>query len=106
MDERIAARLMAQRDFEDNELPQIRLRGLTALRRLLPIAQGDTGQSGVIARFLLGLYNGGRFPFNLNELRGIDRTLLLDYLALLEMDAYADGELHRHIVDGKAVLER
>lgn len=46
--------------------------GITALKRLLPIAQRDSGQSGVIGRFLLGLYNGQAHRFDLTELRRLD----------------------------------
>lgn len=60
---------------------------ITALNRLWKIANGHSGQCNVIAKFLLGLYNGLRFPFDLTELRSIDDALLTDCIAVLEMDA-------------------
>jgi hypothetical protein len=71
-------------------------RGNAALERLLPIAARDHGQAVRVQRFLLGLYNGSNFPFDLNELRGLDLALMEDCLAVLAMDM--DGpavEIHR-----------
>lgn len=51
----------------------------------LNIAQGDTGQSRVVAGFLLGLYNGCRLPFDITEFRRLDRRLFEDCLAILNM---------------------
>jgi hypothetical protein len=39
--------------------------GLDSLVHLARLAEGDTGQCGIIARFLAGLYNGTAFPFDL-----------------------------------------
>ncbi|MFP5325500.1 MAG: hypothetical protein ACLGH2_12715, partial [Gammaproteobacteria bacterium] len=38
--------------------------GKQALMRLFEVAQRDTGQSRRVAAFLLGCYNGTRFPFD------------------------------------------
>jgi len=78
--------------------------GVDALGRLVHIAQGDTGQSGTVARFLLGLYNGRAFPFDLTGLRGIDRDLHDDCMAVLIMDRRPRREVHRYIEDGGAVF--
>lgn len=66
-------------DQRQAELPTIRFEGEAALRRLLPVAQRDTGQSSVVARFPLNLYNGERFPFDMTDLRGLDFNLLDDW---------------------------
>lgn len=105
MQERMAARLAAQKLFAETELPVIRQRGQAALFRLLPVALNDTGQSSVVARFLLGLYNGKRFPMDLTELRRLDRDLLLDCLAVLEMDHQLEMEVHRYVENGSALFE-
>src|SRR5690554_5400701 len=102
MRERIAAKLAAQKLFVETELPVIRQRGQAALFRLLPVALNDTGQSSVVARFLLGLYNGKRFPMDMTELRRLDRDLFLDCLAVLEMDHQPEMEVHRYVEDGSA----
>lgn len=106
MQERMAARVAAQKMFAETELPVIRQRGKVALFRLLPVAMCDTGQSSVVARFLLGLYSGRRFPFDMTELRRLDRALILDCLAVLEMDWLPEMEVHRYFENGGALFEQ
>jgi hypothetical protein len=89
-----------ERDARIAELPAIRLEGEAGLRRLLLIAQRDNGQSSVIARFLLNLYNGERFPFDLTDLRRLDYELFDDCMAVLEMDSQPEKEVHRYFEDG------
>jgi hypothetical protein len=87
------------------ELPAIRLEGEGALRRLLPVAQRDTGQSMVIARFLLNLYNGERFPFDMTDLRRLDYELFDDCMAVLKMDFQPQKEVHLYFESGGALWE-
>jgi hypothetical protein len=61
-------------------------RGLPALRRLIRVASTDTGQAGRVRRFLIGLYNGSAFPFDLTDLRCLDLGIQEDALAVLAMD--------------------
>lgn len=82
-----------------------RAAGEEALRRLMPIARRDTGQSRRVALFLLGLYNGYRFPFNLSELRGLDYEVMDDCLAVLRMDTSALQEVHLYFENGSSVFE-
>lgn len=83
-----------------------RIAGDAALRRLLPIAQGHTGQSERVARFLLGLYNGRRFPLDLTNLRSLDYEIMNDCLAVLRMDANAYQEVHCYFENGGNVFEK
>lgn len=106
--ERMRAAMQArarERDARIAELPAIRLEGEAALRRLLPIAQRDTGQSSVVARFLLNLYNGERFPFDMTDLRRLDYELFDDCIAVLKMDSQPEKEVHRYFEDGGAKWE-
>lgn len=80
--------------------------GEAALRRLLPIAQRDTGQSKRVAHILLGLYNGYRFPLNLTTLRGLDDDIVEDVLAVFRMDANAYQEVHLYFDNGGNVFEQ
>lgn len=85
---------------------QIRADGISALKRLLSIARRDTGQSGVCARFLLGLYNDARFPFPLTELRRLDDEVFADCMAALELDArVTEQEVHRYFECGGEIWE-
>ena len=56
---------------------------LEAGYRLWSMAQKDTHQGRHVAHFLLGLYNGQLFPFDLTRLRGLDRQPLDDCMAVL-----------------------
>jgi hypothetical protein len=85
--------------------PAIRAAGVDALLRLVPVAQRDTGQSGVVGRFLLGLYNGRRYPFDLTELRSLDSALFEHCIAVLRLDNSPEQEVHTYIHDGEAVWE-
>lgn len=85
--------------------PAIRKAGIEALGRLVPVAQRDTGQSAVIGRFLLGLYNGHDYPFVLTSLRGLDTALFDDCLSVLQLDYAPEQEVHTYLHDGDAIWE-
>ncbi|MCQ8103545.1 hypothetical protein NP590_05455 [Methylomonas sp. SURF-2] len=81
--------------------------GIPALIRLAEIAERDTGQAGTVRRFLLGLYNGYRFKFNLTTLRGLDKALFDDCMAVLALDARATAkEIHHYLDNGPQTFER
>ena len=81
--------------------------GFEALQRLYQVALGDSGQCRFIARFLLGLYNGTRFPFDLTDLRAVDASLFEDCMAVLRMDARVSRqEVHNYFADGGAKFEQ
>lgn len=67
---------------------------LEALRRLWIIAQGHSGQCRYVARFLLGLYNGTRFPFDLTDFRCLDVEIFRDCLQVLALDYRPTAEVH------------
>jgi hypothetical protein len=58
--------------------------GVSALHRLLKRVEDNwhTGQARRIVAFLAGLYNGTDYPFDLTELRAVDRDIAADCLAL------------------------
>lgn len=81
--------------------------GVPALIRLAAIADRDTGQADTVRSFLLGLYNGYRFPFNLTRLRGLDKALFDDCMAVLTLDARATAkEVHHYLDNGDDQFER
>lgn len=85
----------------------IETRGATALLRLFKVARGDSGQCRHIASFLLGLYNGTRFPFDLTDLRAIDNDLFEDCITVLRMDARVTRqELHHYLDNGQQAFEQ
>lgn len=86
---------------------KIEERGFEALQRLYVIACRDTGQARKIAGFLLGLYNGDRFPFDLTDLRGLDDDLFEDCMAVLRMDArLTRQEVHNYFDRGGQKFEQ
>jgi hypothetical protein len=85
------------------ERPAIRAAGVAALRRLVPVARRDTGQSAVVGGFLLGLYNGAAFPFDLTRLRALDAGLFDDCIAVLRLDNSPEQEVHEYVADGEAI---
>lgn len=96
----------AEREARQALRPTIEAEGLAALRRLFPIAQSDTGQSRRVAAFLLGLYNGDRFKFDLTDLRGLDYALHDDCLSVLRMDHSPAKEVHLYFERGGELFER
>ncbi|MCK0509691.1 DUF7673 family protein [Aromatoleum buckelii] len=67
---------------------------LATLKRLWTVANGHSGQCKYIAEFLLGLYNGIRFPVDLTGFRALDQAIFRDCLTVLEMDSQPQQEVH------------
>jgi hypothetical protein len=78
--------------------------GLDSLRVLVDLTRGDSGQCGIVARFLAGLYNGIDFPFDLSELRALDADLFEHCMAVLRLDNTPTVEIHKYIPDGDKVF--
>ena len=80
--------------------------GAQAFRRLLELAEeGDSGQTGRIARFLAGTYNGHAFPLDLFELRAVDIDISDDMLACVDALRWGRADLHTLVPDGDARLQ-
>lgn len=94
---------MARIAAEEAERPAIRAKGIEALRRLVPVALRESGQSRIVGRFLLSLYNGSAFPFALTDLRGLDSSLWDDCLAVLRLDRRPELEVHEYIANGDQI---
>lgn len=88
------------------QIPAIRVLGTQALNRLTPLALRDGGQSRILGRFLLSLYNGDDFPFAMTDLRSLDLQLFEDCLKVLMMDYTPDLEVHERIVNGSQIWQR
>lgn len=79
--------------------------GVDALARLLRIALGHSGQCRYVASFLLGLYNGNRFKFDLTDFRCLDRNIFEDCLEVLNLDYRPAVEVHMYFENGGAIWE-
>lgn len=67
---------------------------LAALNRLWEIANRDSGQCKIVAKFLLGLFNGKTYPFDLTDFRMLDTSIFIDCLTVLQMDYSPYREVH------------
>jgi hypothetical protein len=72
---------------------------IEALKRLWIMAQRDHGGARVVLRVLLGCYNGGRFPFDLTDLRLLDSDVLRDVITVLGRDSRPWKEVHELLND-------
>ncbi len=100
------AALDAEQAAYEQQLPKIREEGEAALRRLFDIAHGHSGQCRHVAAFLLGCYNGARFPFDLTDFRFLDRAIFEDCLVVLRMDSHPQQEVHEFFPDGGRAFEK
>lgn len=97
---------MRKEEERQAALPKIRADGVEALTRLLHIAQGDSGQCRHVAAFLLGLYNGDRFKFDLTDFRCLDYELFDDCMTVLRMDFQPAQEVHCYFENGGRIWEQ
>lgn len=79
--------------------------GVQALTRLVNIARGNSGQCRVVAKFLLSLYNGNRFKFDLTDFRCLDHEIFQDCLAVLKLDYCPAQEVHCYFKGGSRIWE-
>lgn len=71
---------------------------MDALRRLIQIAKGDTGQSRKVASFLLAWWNASTCGgFDLTDLWGVDTTIRKDMLDVLAL--VGRSQLYPHGLD-------
>jgi len=98
---------LAQIRAHEVERETVLAAGMPALQRLAKVAQRDSGQAATVRLFLLGLYNGYRFPFNLTTLRGLDRDLFTACMDVLTLDARATvQEVHQYFTNGSELFEQ
>lgn len=90
---------------QQGRLPRIREEGEAALSRLLPIAQGYSGQCRYVAGILLSMYNGSRFKVDLTDFRCLDHSIAEDCLAVLRMDCQPVQEVHSYFENGHQIFE-
>lgn len=87
-------------------MPKPTEKQVAALNRLWNIANGHSGQCRYVAAFLLGLYNGHRFPFDLTNFRCLDEEIFRDCLDVLVMDFTPWREVHDLLCVPGAEFER
>lgn len=84
-------------DVRVDEALEKRLEARQALRRLITIAQGDTGQSRIVANFLLAWWNSDTCgAFKLTEIWGVDLQIAEDMISVFELFAFSREYPHAY----------
>lgn len=79
--------------------------GLERITRAIRTHPG-TGQVRRLVAFVAGCYNGVDFPFDLSELRGLDRDLSDACLDVLNFDRLGRREIHKLLPGGEDELHQ
>ena len=79
--------------------------GIPALKRIIDLAPGTSGQSRICANFLLSLNDCSVFNFKLIELRNLDMHLWEDCMLVLKLDQSPRAEIHCMIENGRSIWE-
>lgn len=103
-EQRFAA-IRAERDAIALARPKEVTDGMAALKRLVAITKNDSGQCRHVAAFLLSLYNGMRFKFDLTDFRAVDHSIFNDCLAVLKLDAGKEQAIHLYVSGGEDTFE-
>ena len=80
--------------------PAIVIEGTRALNRLIPTALSYTAQGQAIGRFLLGIYDGAEYRFELPQLYRLELRRFEDCLRVLNMDYTPEVEVHERVEGG------
>lgn len=75
-----------------------------AIRKLVPLAQGDTGGSRVAAQVLLSAYNGADFQLDIVDLCNLDRVYYQAALAVIRGRVELRGEPQNFVENGDEVF--
>ena len=102
---RVAEHLYRKMQAMQHQRAAVKASGMPALRRLVTVAQGGSGQSAVVSHFLLSLYNGPGYPSPLTDLRALDEELHSDCMAVLMMDWAPEKEVHELIEGGHHIFQ-
>ena len=94
-------------DAMDRDLAAIKSRALLGLHRIEDAIRtrpaGDQAKS--LIRFLMGIYNGHTYPFDLAELRDLDPEIALACLDYLNYDRLGERNLQDHLANGAHDLQ-
>lgn len=79
-----------------------------ALSKVLRMALDDCGGSRVCRDFLLSLYNGRAYPFDMNGLRNLDGGLYAACITIMNIDCRPNPpmEIHCWFTNGDEVFDR
>ncbi|MEO1819440.1 hypothetical protein [Pseudomonas sp.] len=99
-------RLIQFLEDQRRDRDRVRMAGVGSLKVLVDIALGHTGQCRVVGRFLLGLYSGPQYRFDLTDLRMLDAAVHEHCIKVLWLDHTLEREIEKHITDGEAIWQQ
>lgn len=71
--------------------------GVPALKRLYEFSQGSSKESNIVGLFLMSLYDGRRFPFNLQLLKELSPSNLTACIAVIHLEYNARQEIYEYL---------
>jgi hypothetical protein len=79
-----------------------------ALTKVLRMALDDCGGSRVCRDFLLSLYNGHAYPFDMNGLRSLDGGLYAACITIMNVDCRPQPpvEIHEWFANGNKIFDK
>ena len=104
----LLAALRPRARAQEQSVRQITHRAMEALDVIATTIQRHpgTGQTRRLVRFVASCYNGGDYPFDVSDLRGLDTALAQACLDYLDYDRLAIREIHHHLPGGERVLHQ
>lgn len=80
--------------------------GVAALQRLVPVAQGSSNQSSIVALFLLSCHDTFRYSFSLSEFRLLNLKIYQDCMAVLNLNWSPEKPLHGYLKNGDIIFQQ
>ncbi len=79
-----------------------------ALIKVIKMALDDCGGSRVCRDFLLSLYNGHAYPFDMNGLRNLDSGLYVACITIMNVDCRPNPalEIHEWFDNGNEIFDK
>ena len=106
--ERALAARKARYERWTQEQQRLNTQAKAALVRLLEMTLQETRdeQSAICRDFLLGLWDGQAYPFNLGRLRRLEIDYWLDCMAVLQLQQSMPVPLHRLVQNGEQLWQQ
>lgn len=103
----LLAGLMTEEEYK-NRIQFSREGHKEALTKVIKTALDDCGGGRVCRDFLLSLYNGHAYPFNMNGLCNLDSCLYAACITIMNINCRPNPpfEIHEWFVNGNEVFDR
>lgn len=71
--------------------------GIPALERLYELALGDNREAYIVGLFLISFYKGKKYPFNMQLLKELSPSNLMDCIAVIQLEYHARQEIFDYL---------